>query len=288
MIRCPGCALLFSFTTTSCPQCLFSPEIITGFPAWAPHLAFESEGFNSNYFNDLSLLEKNNFWFRARNALIIWAIKKYFPNFNSFLEIGCGTGFVLSEIATRFPNTKTLGTEVFVEGLKFAHARVTNGHFMQMDARHIPFENEFDLIGSFDVLEHIEEDQSVLSNMYKAIKPGGGLMISVPQHPWLWSTADDFACHVRRYTAKEITSKIKQAGFNILRNTSFVSFLLPAMFLSRAKHRGKQNYNLESEFNISSVLNRTLETILTVERQFIRMGISFPLGGSRFIVAKKY
>ena len=40
--------------------------------------------------------------------------------------------------------------------------------FMQMDAREIPFVDEFDAIGAFDVLEHIDEDETVLEQMFRA------------------------------------------------------------------------------------------------------------------------
>ena len=81
-----------------------------------------------------------------------------------------------------------------------------------MDARNIPFESEFDVIGAFDVLEHINEDTEVLAQIYTALKAEGLMLISVPQHPWLWSSLDEYACHVRRYTALDIQQKIEAAG----------------------------------------------------------------------------
>jgi 2-polyprenyl-3-methyl-5-hydroxy-6-metoxy-1,4-benzoquinol methylase len=42
-----------------------------------------------------------------------------------------------------------------------------------MDARNIPFAEEFDIIGAFDVLEHIEQDTDVLAKMYQATQNGG-------------------------------------------------------------------------------------------------------------------
>ena len=70
-----------------------------------------------------------------------------------------------------------------------------------MDARNIPFRDEFDVIGAFDVLEHIDEDVAVIDEVRKALRPGGGFLMSVPQHPALWSQQDERAFHVRRYTA---------------------------------------------------------------------------------------
>ena len=46
----------------------------------------------------------------------------------------------------------------------------------------MPFEDEFDLILALDVLEHIEDDSRAISELYRSLKYGGGLIITVPQH----------------------------------------------------------------------------------------------------------
>jgi SAM-dependent methyltransferase len=287
IISCQKCAQLYSSASDSCPACGFAALEIEGRWAWAPELAFGGGGFKAEYFNDLCALEAGNFWFRARNSLILWALQKYFPGFASFLEIGCGTGFVLSGVASEFPSATLYGSEIFNEGLGFAARRVKRATFMQMDARRIPYADEFDVIGAFDVLEHIAEDETVLAQLHRALKPGGGLLITVPQHPRLWSSADQFACHVRRYTASEIHSKVEQAGFEIVRSTSFVSLLLPAMLASRRRGRDSGGFDPRDEFRIGRAANRALEEIMRIERLLIRMGVSFPVGGSRLIVTRR-
>ena len=67
--------------------------------------------------------------------------------------------------------------------------------FIQLYARQIPFDKEFDAIGAFDVIEHISEDELVISNCYKALKPRVHIYISVPQYMFMWSYVDDFAYH---------------------------------------------------------------------------------------------
>ncbi len=132
------------------------------------------QSYNPDYFKNLFHLESGNFWFSSRNLLLIWSMDKFFPNANSFLEIGCGTGFVLSGLHKHYPYINLAVSEIFAEGLEFAKQRTPNVKLFQMDARNMPFEDEYDIIGAFDVIEHIEEDELVLSQMYKAVKPGGG------------------------------------------------------------------------------------------------------------------
>ena len=248
-----------------------------------------SSGFKAHYFKELIELEAGNFWFRGRNKLILWALNKYSSELNSFLEIGCGTGFVLSAISNQFPGAQIMGSEYLEEGLVYARQRLPFAKFTQMDARHIPYESELDNIGAFDVLEHIEDDNKVLQQIFKALKPGGMVYITVPQHRWLWSSVDEYACHVRRYDTKELHQKVSLAGFNIIRSTSFVSILFPAMYLSRLLKGSKLDVSVDAmaELRINPILNKIFEWLLNIELALISVGIVLPVGGSRLLVARK-
>lgn len=287
MICCPSCGISHDTTDPVCVRCGYAPQTIDGFSAWAPELATHGGGFKAEYFSELATLEANNFWFRSRNSLIQWAVDKYFPQCQSLLEIGCGTGFVLAGLSKHNPTLTLTGSEIFTNGLKFAAQRVPSANFAQMDARALPYIDEFDIVAAFDVIEHIEEDQLVLNNLFSATKPGGGILITVPQHQWLWSAADDYACHQRRYDKKNLHSKIRSAGFKIIRSTSFVSLLLPAMILSRKRSKIGQNFDPLDEFRINPIINSVLEKVLNIERSMIRLGVNLPIGGSHLIVAFK-
>jgi SAM-dependent methyltransferase len=286
---CLACSACHDSSLSNCPSCGVGPTLVDGFSAYAPDLAHEGAGFKSNYFAELAQVEEASFWFRCRNRLIIWALKEYFPNFQSLIEVGCGTGYVLSGIARAFPQAILQGSEIFTVGLEFAATRLPLANFMQMDARYIPFKDEFDAIGAFDVLEHIKEDTQVLAQMHSALKPQGIMLLTVPQHKWLWSSVDECALHVCRYSAKELHQKIESAGFEILRSTSFVSSLLPAMMISRLRQNQTPIHKLDitSEFRISPWMNAIFAKILSVELALIRMGFDFPVGGSRLVVARK-
>lgn len=288
MQLCLHCGAIHHPEAAQCPNCGLGPHLSGKYRCYAPELLGTDSGFCPEFFQGLAAIEADSFWFRVRNELIIWALGKNFPDASSYLEIGCGTGFVLSAVSMAYPHLSLCGSDVFVESLPFAEQRAPHALLMQMDARKIPFFEHFDVIGAFDVLEHIWEDDDVLGQVFRALRPGGGFLISVPQHPWLWSPMDDYARHKRRYTDSDLREKLGRAGFSIVRSTSFVSLLLPCMLLSRLCLRLKlHSFESESELNMSPGLNRVLEKILRVEHELIKGGISFPLGGSRLIVARR-
>jgi SAM-dependent methyltransferase len=287
MKRCLTCKGRFESDDWKCPRCGYCPPLRNETFQFAEEPPSAGAGFKPQYFARLAGIEVGNFWFRARNDLIQWTLRNYFPDAGSFFEIGCGTGFVLKGIREALPHLRVAGSEVFGDGLVFARERLPGVELYQMDARQIPFECEFDVIGAFDVLEHIAEDDVVLHQMFRAIRPGGGLLVTVPQHRFLWSATDQYAMHQRRYNRAELRRKVESAGFQIERITSFNSLLLPVMIWSRMRRRRDQNVSPWREFEISLALNKTLESILKLERIAITNGVSFPAGGSLLLIARK-
>jgi hypothetical protein len=159
-----------------------------------------------------------------------------------------------------------------------------------MDASHIPFRDHFDVLGAFDVLEHIDNDESVLSEMFVAVKKeSGGIIITVPQHESLWSVVDEFSCHFRRYSAADLKAKAENAGFRVLKLTSFMSITLPLLVAARLRQKNVKlaDFDPLSEFRIPRPLNSVLEGALNLERLAIKCGISWPAGSSLLMVARK-
>jgi SAM-dependent methyltransferase len=286
MKLCPVCSEAFVSANWDCPFCGGQPRQLNGFFSFAPELSSD-DGFKDVIFQELVELESRNFWFQARNRLILWALSIHFPNATSFLEVGCGTGFVLSGVASARPKLKLSGSEISSAGLSHAAKRVPSAELIQMDARSIPFDTEFDAIGAFDVLEHIEEDEAVLREIHSALVAGGGAIFTVPQHPWMWSSADDYACHVRRYRVGELREKLVRAGFRIEMETSFVSLLLPVMFVSRWLKRNAPVQDACAELKLPTALNQLFSSVMTIEHSLIKAALRFPFGGSRLLVVRK-
>jgi SAM-dependent methyltransferase len=284
---CPQCSNEISDSGWLCPACHWNAQFAGAIPILGTRPPEEGEGFSASYFEELASLEAGNFWFRARNELLLWSAEQFLGNARSFLEVGCGTGFVLQALHKRFPDLGLTGSELFIEGLGFAAKRLPGVNLIQMDALNIPFRGHFDAIGAFDVIEHIADDRRALQEFHKALAPGGRLFLTVPQHPWLWSVNDEHAHHQRRYARQELCSKVRDAGFAIRRTTSFVSLLLPLMAMSRRKRDMQAQFDPLEEFRIAPWKQRILERIMHAERLSIRIGLRFPMGGSLLLVAER-
>ncbi len=286
MKRCVACAASFAGEDWRCPSCGFRPERRRRLLSF--HEPEGIDGFDPDAFDRLAALEHASFWFRSRNRLIAWAVREYFPDAHSLLEIGCGTGFVLAGLERAQPTLRLAGAELHAGGLRHAAERAPSADFFQFDARNIPFDAEFDVLGAFDVLEHIDRDEDVLAGMHTAVAPGGGIVVTVPQHRWLWSAGDDYAEHKRRYSRAELMSKVARAGFITRRVTSFVSLLLPIMAASRiAERRSSRPYDPGREHQAASRADAPLEWIANAELQALKRGVNFPAGGSLLLIAAR-
>src|SRR4029079_5591172 len=124
------------------------------------------------------------------------------------------------------------------------------------------FADEFDVIGAFDVLEHLVEDNRALTQMSNAVRPGGGLLVTVPHQPYLWSASDEHAMHQRRYSRAELRRKVESVGFQSELFTSFNSRLFPLMMWSRMRQKRDHNLQRWRELEMRPPLNKSLESIL--------------------------
>jgi SAM-dependent methyltransferase len=276
----------------ACVACQFRVTHREGIACLAPEIIDTATGYDPELFGELVRFEELNFWFVNRARLIEALLRKYFPKARDFLEIGCGTGSVLLALRKALPELNLTGSEQYPRGLVFARQRLGESvTLVQMDARLILAREQFDVIGAFDVIEHIREDEDVLAEIRAALKPRGGAMIAVPQHPWLWSPADDAAFHQRRYARGELEAKLERTGLRVLHSTSFNALLLPLMMASRTmmnfRARRGTRPDAMAEFNIAQSLNRALSSVLRLEVGLTSAGIRWPLGGSRFVIAQR-
>jgi SAM-dependent methyltransferase len=188
----------------------------------------------------LAAAEPRHFWFRARNRIIESALRETMGPLRgrSVLDVGCGTGFVLSSLEQA--GMRTCGLDMYTAALRFARGR-TCGPLLQSMAESVPFERQFDVVLLCDVIEHTVDDSDVLRRASGALKEDGLLLVTVPAHQWLWTSLDDISGHKRRYTRATLIRAMKRADLSVRLARYFNIVLLPLQALQRLPFKNRRS-----------------------------------------------
>jgi SAM-dependent methyltransferase len=173
-----------------------------------------------------------------------WIVEQISPFLKgSILEVGCGignlTGFLLNQ-------GRVLATDLRKSYLDFVKKKY-DGHpnligTMAWDVRIAPPEelcHAYDTIVCSNVLEHIEDDLSVLSHFHQVLVKDGRLILLVPALNWLYNQIDKNLGHCRRYSRKALIVKLEQSGFRIFYLTYFNLFGILGWYLNGSILRRK-------------------------------------------------
>lgn len=148
--------------------------------------------------------------FILRRERILRLLKRFQPG--SLLEIGCGAGTLLHELSKRGFVCEALETSPTALAIA-RHVNASNVEFHQTPQPH--WEEKFDYLFAFEVLEHIENDCAALATWWSWLRPGGVMLISVPAHMRKWTASDVWAGHFRRYERSALIELISKSGFNV-------------------------------------------------------------------------
>jgi SAM-dependent methyltransferase len=251
--------------------------------------------YSAAHFAPLFAAEDRHFWFQSRNRCILAALKrvKASSNVRSILEVGCGTGVVLAALQRMFPESHITGMDLFEDGLALARRRF-GGTLIQGDVLTQRFDARLDMLGAFDVIEHLDDDQGVLERFRDQLVPGGHVIITVPAYPSLWSYFDEIAHHRRRYSPDEVRRKLLNAGFVNVYVTPFMTALFPVMWLKRrifgrqlsGAPPHEQQTAAERDLRVPMLINLLMDVLLWPDAQLISHRRRLPFGTSLLAVAE--
>ncbi len=234
-------------------------------------------------YEQMAELDQRHWWYQARRKVLAALIRRLAdpPTGAAILEIGCGTGHNLS----------MLGEFGTVDALELdGEARTIAEGRLGRKALSAPLpelkgvkRGHYDLIGAFDVIEHIADDSAALASIAKRLKPGGKLIVTVPAHSWMWSAHDVANHHHRRYSKRALNALIDSSPLRLDRIGYFNSLLFPIAVAQRmaSKARGKDEADLKLP---PAPLNAALEAVFASER-YLAGRLPLPPGLSLFAVA---
>jgi SAM-dependent methyltransferase len=234
-------------------------------------------------YQQMAELDDRHWWYRARRRILAELIRREArpPADAQILEIGCGTGH----------NLAMLGQFGQVDGLELDdEARALSEKRLGRKVMSSPLpelaevpDRHYDLIGAFDVIEHIDDDGAALASIATKLAPGGKFVMAVPAHQWMWSAHDVVNHHKRRYSRRALKALIDGSPLQLEKIGYFNSLLFPLAVAERAasKLRGKENADVALP---PAPLNGALETIFGVERHLVGR-LPLPVGLSLFAVA---
>jgi len=222
--------------------------------------------------NDLVQLENiDSFWIRMRREMVLDLLEG-----KRVLDIGCGTGFITNAAAKR--GYSVVGIDMEKKGIEIAKKKANKktkyyvGDFLNFKFK----ENNFDSIILTDVLEHVKDDRSLLRGVFRTLKKGGALILTVPALQSLFGYHDTKLGHYRRYSKKELDDKLKDIGFAIETIRYWNTVSLPVAFLF--------SKILQREYpQPRSRANR----LLTAYFNTIEKNINMPIGLSLVVKARK-
>jgi SAM-dependent methyltransferase len=224
-------------------------------------------------------LEDRHWWFVGRRGIVLDQLRRFRAR-GPMLDLGCGTGGVLSHLSALGP---ACGIDPSAEAVRFCHRRGLPVALARGDA--LPFaDGTFGAIVALDVIEHVDDDVALLREARRVLRPGGLIVITVPALPWLWSSHDDVNHHRRRYVRLTLDRSIRSAGLQPRVMSYYNALLLPLAATRKVIHRfNGTGDHLEA---LPGPANGVLRAVLNAERPIIRR-FDLPLGASLVCTARR-
>jgi len=150
----------------------------------------------------------------------------------------------------------------------------------------IPYNEKFDLICMFDVLEHIQDDKKALIKIAGLLKPAGTLIITVPAYSWLYGAHDKMLHHFRRYSKNTLNEIINYSDLKVLKSSYFNTLLFPLVILARLTDMLKNSDASIGYSTPNNIVNHLFYRVFSIETILLNK-TNLPFGASIVAVCRK-
>ena len=231
-------------------------------------------------------LEKYYWWFVGRRRVIRNVLNNHLGGRSlKILDWGCGPG---GNFAMLESFGEVLGVDASTESLEQCRAKGIHNVRQANTLDEFDGGSSYDLFTTFDVLEHIDEDEQFLNDIQQTLLPGGHVLVTVPAYQFLWSQLDALLGHVRRYSRQELVNKFNQNGYQVIQASYFNSFLaIPFIVCRMIQNKfGKAATLDELAPDVPRPLNWFFTQLIYLEASMLRF-VNLPFGTSIVVLARK-
>ena len=232
---------------------------------------------------------KDDFRWKNLRDFIINSLRSYCSLTKaSVIDVGCGTGHMSLELLQHGYNVTSI--DLSIELTNFTKYILEN-HGYDANAKCLDIHNleslgtqSFDAVVCLDVIEHINDDEFALRNINSVLKSDGLLICSVPAIEFLYGIRDKEMGHFRRYSKKDLITKIESAGF-VVEKCRYWNFIgtIPFFFSEKILHK-KLNENMRYS---KAIHYRIINNVLDLWFRYIENQTGFPAGLTLIVIAKK-
>ncbi|NOY75768.1 MAG: class I SAM-dependent methyltransferase [Kiritimatiellaeota bacterium] len=224
---------------------------------------------NTTHLNELKVLEEGYWWHLAKRRLLFEFSIKTCPPPARILEVGTGAGGNLLHFKRLGYDVR--GFDIMPEAVRYCNERGLSAVSVHDIAEPWPVpDSSMDMVVVMDVLEHLERPGEALKFAWKAIVPGGRIILSVPACPFLMGPWDRALGHFRRYSSGMLRWELAHAGFESESVGYWNLFSLPAAFVVRGAQRFSSEKHTSEFPRVPRWLNKTLLGCAWFERKILR------------------
>lgn len=240
------------------------------------------------FYAEYAEIQDRHWWFAGRRRIVASVLGEALParlsGSTRILDVGCGTGVMLEELR-RFG--EVVGVDSEPAAVAFCRRRGEDRVELATGAE-LPFSDAaFDVVTLLDVIEHIDEEETMLAEVRRVLAPSGVLLVTVPAYTWMWGPQDEISHHRRRYTRRRLLDSLSRAGFQTSRSSYFNTLLLPpiaAIRLARRLFPAPEELRSDFELNQPGRLNSALTRVFGWEARLLQR-VNFPFGVSILALA---
>ena len=231
-------------------------------------------------------LERDHWWFEGMRTTCEEELNRLLRDGKCedgwCVDVGCGTGLWTQRLG---PFGRVVGLDRSPKALSYCKKRGLT-RLIRSRGEELPFRNNtFDVVTALGVIEHLDNDDFFLSEVFRVCKSQGHVLILTSAYQRLWSRHDEIVHHKRRYSRKQLCNLLSQAHFDVARVSHVNAFLLPGILLVRVLRK-----ILGAEFNESRSgtpdfflppkwMNQLLFKVLKVESGMLKyLNLPFGLG----------